>query len=723
MESAKSYLRIVLYSSALLMLLNARSDAQDENLKVLDDWVEWSNGGNMLQLYLNQQAYHMLDQREQETARLKTENDWQLRQEKVMDDLRNMVGQFPGKTPLNTQVTGIIHEKDFRVEKIIYESMPGFYVTGCLFIPEGGPAEKPAILNLIGHSAQSFRRDTYQNFIINLVKKGFIVLAIDPIGQGERLQYDDPVMRELIKGRTTYEHSYLANQCLLAGYPVAKYFIWDGIRGIDYLLTRNDVDPEKIGVTGVSGGGTQTAFVSAFDDRIKVSVPICYITSYRRLFESIGPQDGEQNLFHGIAGGIDHADLLSVRAPKPTLMATTTCDFFSIQGARETFSEVKKVYESYGEEENFRMSEADYEHGHNRVSNEAVYGFFREKLGNPGSSAEENVEIFPEAELNVTTTGQLMTSLQGKTVFDLNQSEVEKLAEKLRHSRNNDPGHLETVIQRAKELSGYIAPGDSDAPVFRGRCHRDGYSIEKYALHGDNGCVIPLLLAVPDGEGVYPTVIYIHPDGKEEGIAPGGTVEKLVKRGFMVAAPDLSGTGETRSSREYPGSHGYAAQLIGRSIVGIQAGDIVRVLNFLKGRSNVQVEKINAVAFGELCPALLHAAVFEPSVNGIVLIHAPVSYNCIAQSRIYNYSLSFNWGVAGVLTAYDLPDLAACVAPRKLALIELLNGTKEPASEKLIADEMEFPESVYGKSNAGNLIIKSVSDDEMIHLFSDWLKE
>ena len=160
------------------------------------------------------------------------------------------------------------------------------------------------------------------------MKKGFIVLTYDPIGQGERLQYFDLEKGESRVGGSTKEHSYVGAQCFIAGNSIARHMIWDGIRGIDYLLTREEVDPKRIGLTGLSGGGTLTSYIAAFDARVHAAAPQCYITSFKRLLESIGPQDGEQNFYHGIARGIDHADLLEVRAPKPALVLATTRDYF-----------------------------------------------------------------------------------------------------------------------------------------------------------------------------------------------------------------------------------------------------------------------------------------------------------------------------------------------------------------------------------------------------------
>ncbi|MBN1183854.1 MAG: acetylxylan esterase [Bacteroidales bacterium] len=160
-------------------------------------------------------------------------------------------------------------------------------------------------------------------------RKGFIVFAFDPVAQGERLEYYDPETGKDIVGDPDIVHSYSGAQAFITGSLQARYMIWDGIRAVDYLLTRKEVDPARIGITGRSGGGTQSSQIAALDDRILAAAP------------------------DGIVRGIDHADLLLVRAPKPTLIIATTGDYFSIQGFRETAEEVSGIYKAYDKEDNF----------------------------------------------------------------------------------------------------------------------------------------------------------------------------------------------------------------------------------------------------------------------------------------------------------------------------------------------------------------------------------
>jgi len=202
----------------------------------------------------------------------------------------------------------------------------------------------------------------YLHVIANLVKKGFIVFAFDPVGLGERLEYFDPITGKSRIGGPTTQHSYPGAQAFITGSSQALYMILDSIRAVDYLLSRKEVDPSRIGITGWSGGGTQTAYIAAMDDRIYAAAPENYLTYFTRLLQTIGPQDAEQNMPDAISRGIDHVDFLLVRAPKPALMITTTCDMFSIQGAMETEKEVAAIYKAYGQEENFSRIEDDTPH-------------------------------------------------------------------------------------------------------------------------------------------------------------------------------------------------------------------------------------------------------------------------------------------------------------------------------------------------------------------------
>jgi len=705
---------------------------EEENLNVFQQWIRWNNPGSLLINYLTKQAFACYENRDREIAKLKTRNDWIGRQKWVKDKLIEMVGPFPEKTPLNPRITGVIKKKGYKIEKIVYESTPGFYVTGCLYIPDKIKGKAPAILNVIGHNQESFRMGLYQVINYNLVKKGMIVFAIDPLGQGEHVQYFDPKINFSSIGYSVIEHCYFGYQLFLSGSSAARYFTWDGIRAIDYLVTRKDVDSERIGVTGWSGGGTVTSYVAAFDERVKVSVPCSWATANRRQLETKGAQDGEASFIHAVAKGITFEDLLEVRAPKPTLMTFTSRDeYLSIQGAHEAFSEAKMAYKAFGLEDNLKMVDDDSKHWMTPKIRLGIYSFFMKHFNISGDPTEEEAEILSPEELKVTPTGQISTSFGGEMVFDVNRKETEKLLQNLEKSRKDIEKHLSDVKLKAKEISGFIAPVNAEKnPFLNGRYQREGYSVAKYAIMGEGEYPIPILLFVPnDNTAKHPALVYLHPGGKVTEAKPGGEIEKLVKKGYVVAAADVLGVGETKNTvtnREGGADAGSTAVLIGRSVVGIQAGDIVRVVDYLLGRDDVDTSKVGAIGIKEMCIPLMHAAAFDPSINNITLIGSPISYRAIVMNRIYKigliptgnkgtglpYELDFSTTIAGVLTAYDLPDLIGCIAPRKVVLAESKDQMLGPASEALINEELQFPRAAYSfKHTQGNLKVLEKMDN------------
>ncbi|HOB85835.1 MAG TPA: alpha/beta hydrolase family protein [Bacteroidales bacterium] len=715
---------LTLYFSLSVTILSGQT--KDELNVLTNNWLQYSDAPNSLYHHLTGEAYQMLERRVEKINQLQDINDWKNRQKEVRQILWEIIGPFPEKTPLNAKITGTVKKDGYKVENIIYESLPGFYVTSSLFIPDKRQKRAPAILFCSGHSHGAYRLESYQLPLLNLVKKGFIVLAIDPVSQGERLQYFDPEKGESIIGSSTKEHSYPAVQVFLTGKSIARYFAWDGIRGIDYLVSRKEVDPERIGVHGLSGGGTQTAYISALDDRVAASAPACYITSYRRLLESIGVQDGEQNLYNGLARGIDHADYIEVRAPKPTLVMANTRDFFSIQGSRETFDEVKRAYTIFGKPDNIEIIEDDYGHGYTKKNREAMYAFFQKHLGMPGSSAEEEVIFSTEKELQKTTTGQLANSLGGETIFDINRKEAEGLISRLQAKRDNSPSTSAEILNSAKKLSGFNLPADVGNPVFTGRFQRQGYAIEKYYVKGEGNYVIPYLLVKPENPGSK-AIIYIHPAGKSAEAHDGGEIEWFVKNGFTVLAPDLIGTGETG-----PGSFKgdavilgvsnnmwFTSVITGKSIAGIRTADIIRLRMLLSATPGI--EEIYGFARKEMTPILLYAAAFDEKISRIALIEPFSSYRSIVMNRFYYMGFVHNL-VAGALTEYDLPDLAATLAPRKIILKGITDGNGEIKDNESIKTDMKIIRNAYQLKNAGeNLkIISDGMSENMQDVLNDW---
>ncbi|MCO5236987.1 MAG: acetylxylan esterase [Chitinophagaceae bacterium] len=716
----------MVFSFLFLFLFSIRLPAQ-EKYEVLQDWLWFKSSSNALYDHMAGQAFHLLQQRKDRVNAIGSPAEWQHRQEEVKKILFDIVGPFPQKTPLNPAIIQRVKKEDYSIENIVFESQPGFYVTASLYIPGGFKKKAPAIIYCSGHTNEGYRGTVYQHVILNLVKKGFVVFAFDPVGQGERLQYWDATAGKSTVGGPTHEHSYPGVQAFISGSSLAKYMIWDGIRAVDYLLTRKEVDPNRIGITGRSGGGTQSAYIAAFDDRIYAAAPENYITSFTRLLQSIGPQDAEQNMFHEIARGLDHGDLLEVRAPKPTLMITTTRDMFSIQGARETAREVSRIFKAYNKPENFRQIEDDATHSTTQKNREAMYAFFQKYLDHPGDSTDLEVQLPSAEELRVTAGGQVAASIGGETVFSLNKKETEKNINRLYERRKNSPDFLPDALRSAKTLSGFKEPGEDREAVFAGRFQKTGYAIEKYFIRGEGEYVIPYLLVVPE-KANGKIVLVLNPDGKSAEIN-NGDIKTFMEKGFTVLATDMPGVGEL-SNDSYKGdsfisntSYGvwYLSVLTGRSIAGIRAGDVIRLVNWLEKDRGVQ--EVWGLARGPMTSVMLYAAAFDQRIKKIGLITPLASYRSLVMNRSYDPGFVFS-GVAGALQSYDLPDLAAGIAPRKLMIIDAVDGRNSPVDAEAVRADVNFLQSVYHRRGADqNLqLVEKAAGENLSRYLLEWLR-
>jgi cephalosporin-C deacetylase-like acetyl esterase len=712
----------ILLSISILTIVAVHAQKEFDGLRGTHNWPEFSDAPNALYHHIANQAYADLDKRSQKVNSIRTLGEWQQRQQWLKKILPEVVGSFPAKTPLNATIVKSYDKDFYRLENIIYESQPGYYVTSSLFIPNGAK-NAPAIIYCSGHSDNGYRSNGYLNEILNFVKKGFVVFAFDPMGQGERLQYYNSKTDKSRFRWPSYEHSYPGAQLFITGNTMANYFIWDGIRAVDYLLTRKEVDPNRLGITGRSGGGTQSAYIAAFDDRIKAAAPENYITNMKRLFQAMGPQDAEQNFFYGIEKGLDMADLLAVRAPKPMLVVTTTQDMFPIQGAIETCDEVAKVYKAYGKPENFSMATDDAPHASTVKNREASYVFFQKALNNPGNPKEEQVKIPTQQELQVTKTGQVATSLNGETAFSINSKDAAKRMQKLEAARKNIPSYFPEILQSAKKLSGYQQPKENSAPWFAGQIQREGYVIQKYLLKGEGNYMVPYIILKPE----VPTqkaMLYLNPEGKATDVEEGGDMEWFVKNGVMVVAPDLVGLGELGPGEfkgdSYVDSVSYniwfAGILTGRSIVGIQAGDVVRIANQLKKEG---VKEIYGLAKKQLSPVLLHAAAFDKDIIKVALIHPYSSYRAIVMDKDYNADFLHST-VAGSIGVYDLPDLAASLAPKDLLIAGVTDANGNSSNEADITNDLPVIKATYQR-NAPNKL--QIVGEGTISQLADQLKK
>jgi hypothetical protein len=211
--------------------------------------------------WLDRIAQAQLDKREAEIKEIRTLEAAERRKERVRKTILELIGGLPDYSgPLNAKVTGRIDKQKYIIEKVVFESLPRLYVTGNLYKPNK-PGRFPGVLIELGQWDRG--KVAEQRLAANFALKGFVAFACDPIGQGERIQAYDKRVGGTLGGWSTEEHFQAGAQSLLAGEHFARYMIWDAKRALDYLVSRPEVDAERIGCTGCSGGGTLSTYVSA----------------------------------------------------------------------------------------------------------------------------------------------------------------------------------------------------------------------------------------------------------------------------------------------------------------------------------------------------------------------------------------------------------------------------------------------------------------------------
>ena len=668
----------LLLMALVVCRLVAPLHAQDSgDLNFLSDLSDYTRLRSMLPEYLNSQAISRLEERRQQIARLSSREEIARRRAYIREQMLRDLGGLPERTPLNARVVGVLDREGYKVEKIILESQPHFYVTGNLYLPLTGQPPYPAVLFPLGHERDAKAHEAWQKMLGTLARRGYVAFAWDPIGQGERVQLYDPDLEAGKISGSTSEHTIVGIQCLLLGDSVARYTIWDGMRALDYLLSRKEVDPARVACTGNSGGGTHTAYLSALDDRIKVAMPSCYITSWRRLLESIGPQDAEQCLPPWIGQGLDHGDFVLAFAPKPFLILSAIRDFFSISGTRETYQEEQHVYSVLGARDKLSQFEADDGHGYTPPRRLAGYRWLGRWLkGQEDDAPEAYVQPASEEELRCTESGQVTVSLGGETVSSLNQKRYEQVRAKRTPLTNPQAvatlkNEIQSKVPRVTAYTSLTSP--LNVKPF-GQIRKEGYRIEKLTYESEPGITIPSLLYVPEnGESRMPAVLYVNAHGKTAEANPGGEIDALVHSGCIVLAIDARGWGETgpRDNPEdsrmwntlFPNfGNAMTALLLGKTLVGMRAEDISRGVDLLAGRSEVDAERIYGFGVDAATIPLSHEATLDTRVKKVVLKGGLVSYESVVMHRISRDM--FENVIPGVLKSYDLQDLVAAVAPR-----------------------------------------------------------
>ncbi len=661
------------------------ANAQPE-WNVLYGYEEFRNAENMLREHLGKIRTAGEAERERLISGLKTPGEMNQYQAETRARLQAILGEFPARTPLNAKTIRRSDRGDYAIENIIFESRPRYYVTANAYVPRRAMAPFPAVLAAVGHWGAGKFFEDYQRLGAYLARRGFVVLVYDVPGQGERQQYFDHVLGQtlLSPGNTqwfvTIEHNYAAGQAILTRDNYASYLLWDGIRAIDYLTERADVDREKIACTGTSGGGLQTEVLSAIDPRIKVSIPVCY--------GGCAPDTPARR-------GLGRADVDALIAPRPLLMIEATGDpRAGVLAKQKRHQVVSRLYDISDAKERTRFLITEEPHGYGETIRQAAYDWLSRWLRGAapaaGSLQEERAPLESEAALTCTTTGQVKTALGGETVFSLNRAEAVRIRDREPLPRARE-GWTEWRLRLREEVKARIALETAVTPLSArqlGRADKGTYILEKVVYYSDPGIYVPALLFLPKVQAPRPAVVFVNEGGKSADDVVEKYLRPLVEAGNVVLSIDPRGTGETapvprnreRNYRSFvhddESSLTYEALGAGVTMLGMRTRDVLRALDYLHTRSEVDRSRISAIGHGSAGVLVLHAAALDERIRSVASLGALVSYAAVVENEIYGHRTSL-FPRAG-LRKYDLPELGALVAPRPLLLLNAVDQSHRP---------------------------------------------
>ena len=653
---------------------------------------------------LAERAYRL---RNAQIDKLTTPEAIRKRQAWVHETFWKLTGGMPERTPLNPRTTGSFERPGYRLEKILYESSPEFHIPANLYVPVTARPPFPGVLFQMGHSFNGKAYDSYQRCCQALVKLGYLVLAFDPMGQGERVYYLDSSGTRTRLASSDDEHTVPGKQMLLLGDTASRLQVWDAIRSLDYLAAHPQVDPKRLASVGQSGGGTLTMLLAAVDDRLAAAV-VCDGNTENFACASFNPpgstDDAEQNFLGSAPLGFDRWDLLYPLAPKPLLVTVSDKDFFGTYSSQyigsgwEEYRKLTKVYDVLKHPDHLAWASSPLPHGLSYDTRLQVYNWFGRWLKGDTKplAAEPAVAPEPDAALWVTETGNVVRSLHGRTPFTINKA----------RSVPRSPAALDRLLGVERP------PAGLRATVLR-RIPSRGVDIEALEIPSAPKVWIPAWLFLPKRtDGAKPLVIALEPAGRNVRWREGELYQLLAADGYVVCVPDLRGVGDLapefgRGAARYARSHNeeedyaWASLILGKPLLGQRVTDILAVVEALRNHR----PRVVIAAQGKMTIPAQFAAALDPGISALYLTGGLVSYRSIVDTEQYNHPFA-NF-VPHLLRHTDLPDLVGSLAPRHVVLAGPVEAAGHPLDPAVV-------QKLY--ANASNAEVVAAAEWDPPHL-------
>jgi cephalosporin-C deacetylase-like acetyl esterase len=609
--------------------------------------------------YLRELAVAADAKRSKEIAKLTTSEAIRARQRWVRDTFWKLTGGMPERTPLDQRTAGSFERNGYRVEKIVYQSLPGFHIPASLYIPTTGKPPYPGVLFQMGHSLNGKAAVPYQKCCQGLARLGYLVLAFDPMGQGERTYYPKPGGTLTRLNSADSEHTLPGRQMLLTGVTATQMQAWDAVRSLDVLAAHPMVDPKRLASTGQSGGGTLTMFLMAVDDRLAAAAVSSGNTENFANAEFNPPgstDDAEQDFINSGPVGFDRWDLLYPMAPKPLLVLASARDFFGtyspryISNGRAEFDRLRDVYGVMKAADRIEWDETPTPHMLSYYMRTRIYRWFEKHL--KGRSVEEvpEPEVAPEKDetLWVGPSGLTTKDFGSKTPIQLTRERMARLAPVAATTRGR--------VQELLEI-GELPPGKLE--VLR-RVPSERATIAAVEVASEPNVFAPAWLIAPLKEDrTKPVLIVVEQGGRSVRWSEDGMYHDLAARGVTVCAADIRGMGDMAGelgrgnprhavARANEEAWAWASLMLGKPLVGQRAADLVAFARCF--------ERVALAASGTMTVPALFAAALEPRIESVYLFDGLESYRSLVEADEPRHPTA-NF-VFGVLQYFDLNDVA-----------------------------------------------------------------
>lgn len=631
---------------------------------------------------------------------------------KKKEQFESCLGQMPEKIPVNSKKVKTLDRDRYYIDNILIESYPGTFLTANFYYPKSIAGKLPAIMLYCGHSTEGKAYHMYVAFCIEAVLNGFCVLTFDPVGQGERKMYDSKDSDIFKVHDPDQVHYLLGQQASIAGENLTKIMMWDNIRALDYLCTRNEVDTKRIAVGGNSGGGQMAAFAGAYDTRPAAVFSCCYITELAQLSYEIGMQECEQSMPGFVEKLLSLADLAIAAAPKPFFIGAALFDFFPINGTRDAFIEIKRMYKIYEKEDNLEIYVAQKPHGFWWDMREKALEFLCrhfdvEFIENKGLDYEN---LPQEQDLLCTKDGNISTcnSISLQKVIEGKWEEIRPV-----YSINSSGSDFDIYKKMIR---------DKVIDVLRISPDKIEIRIDRMQTSYDTGCEMTVTdiafyseehmkvyCTLYEKKGICQSRVLINAGALDINSSSFGelintyTIMCIETRGTYRSKVDDKSwfyDFEPKGYRTVEASYNCNAVVLGRSILGMRVLDILAGIQVLHSFKNY--ENAGLVMYGndEAAIYALFAAVIK-EVDEVRLGNFLFSYGDIVKNRIYLWEPSIF--AYDILKYFDIPDLVTALLPSNIYINHLLNHKKEQISqieaEQIFKKALEISKLFNGRSH------------------------